>query len=156
MRRNERAFPAIVQFNTDGSFIDPEAGEDCVVVVRAESHEASGVRQGVHLILQVQVRKTVDINFGRQHDDNPVPTELDGFDFTAEAQFADASVLVIIPYHDFVGGEAGIAATANEGKKVGPEEHFDNADSTVGEYTAKGLAVRFDVVDAAWCEGWIG
>ncbi len=97
----------------------------------------------------MQIRKAVDINFGRQNDNHSVPTELDGFDFAPEAQFADASVLVVIPDHDFVGGEAGIATAANQGKKVGPEKHFDDADSTIGKNTAEGLAVRLDVVDAA-------
>jgi len=95
----------------------------------------------------MQVREAIDINFGGQHDDDPVPTELDGFDFAAEAQFADAAILMVVPNHDFVRGEAGVAPAADEGEKVGPEEHFDDADPAVGEDAPEGLAVGFHVVN---------
>ena len=60
---------------------------------------------------------------------------------------------MVVPDHDFVGGEAGVAPAADKGKEVGAEEHFDDADPAVGEDAPEGLAVGFDVVDAVFWGG---
>ena len=161
MRGNQRALSTIIQFHTDRALINPRTCQNRIVVIRAQGNKSPRIRQSIHLILQVQIREAIHINLGREDNDDAVPTKLDRFHFTPKAQFADAAILMVVPDHDFVGGEAGVAATADEGEEVRAKEHFDDADPAVGEDATEGLPVGFDVVDAVWrkwgvWEGMVG
>ena len=52
---------------TASDLVDARAGQDGVVVVGAEGDQALGVGEGVHLVLQVQVREPVHVDLPDKH-----------------------------------------------------------------------------------------
>jgi len=68
-----------------------------------------------------------------KHDDDAVPSEFDRAHLGSEGQFSNASILMIVPDHHFVGRITRIATTAHQGQDVATEQHLDVTDATLVE-----------------------
>ena len=55
-----------------------------------------------------------------------------------EREFANASVLVVVPHHDFVRRIARIAASAHKSQQIAAEQHLYDANASIGEYCKVG------------------
>ena len=98
-----------------------------------------------------QIREVVDVNLVLEDDDDLVAAQAHGADLDAEAELADASGLMVVPYHHLVGGIARGAAAPDERQDVAAEEHLDDADAApagVVEASTERLLERVAVVDA--------
>jgi hypothetical protein len=68
-----------------------------------------------------------------EHDDDAIPSEFDRAHLGSEGEFSNASVLMIVPDHHFVGRVARVATTTHQGQDVATEQHLDVTDATLVE-----------------------
>lgn len=78
------------------------ASKDSVVRIGAQGTESEGIGTSVYMIDELQIREIVYVNLVLKHDNHAVAAELNCFNRAAEAELADAAVLVIVPDHDLV------------------------------------------------------
>lgn len=96
---------------------------------------------------QLESFKVVDVHLSLKNHDDLVTTEFHGLDITFEGEFSNASGLMIVPEHDFVGWKTRILTASNNSQYVAPVEHGHDADPTIREISFEGLLEGLAVVD---------